>query len=319
MRIYITRKIPQNAVQMLADEGFRVDVWQGERPPPRDVLLREAAASDGLLTMLSDTVDEELLTAAPKLKVVSNFAVGYDNFDVPAMRARSVQMGITPDVHTETTADTAFTLLMAAARRVRTANHDVHAGNWHTWEPLGWLGIDIHHATLGVIGFGRIGQAVARRGTGFNMRLLYHNRTPKPTEAAALGAEYRELDALLQEADFISLNLPLSAETYHMIGERELALMKPNAVLINTGRGGLVDPSALYVALRAKMIFAAALDVTEPEPLPADHPLLTLENCLVLPHIGSATIAAREGIARRAAENLIAGLKGLPLPYPVPS
>lgn len=317
MRVYITRKIPEQAVTMLQEAGYTVDVWPGELPPPRETMLAEAAQSDALLCMLSDTIDAELFDAAPNLKVVCNFAVGYDNIDVSAARERNILTGNTPEVHTETTADTAFTLLMAAARRLPEAMRDVHDGKWHTWEPMGWLGQDIHHATLGVIGFGRIGQAVARRGTGFNMKLIYHSRTPKPEAEAKLGAEYRTLDDLLREADFVSLNAPLTDETYHLIGERELALMKPNAVLINAGRGGLVDPSALYVALRSKMIFAAGLDVTEPEPLPADHPLLTLPNCVVAPHIGSGSFAAREAIGIRAAENIIAGLSGQPLPYPV--
>lgn len=318
MRVYITRKIPEKTIDMLKAAGHTVDVWGGELPPPRDVMLTEAAQSDALVCMLSDPIDAELLDAAPNLKVVCNFAVGFDNIDVAAAHERGIAVGITPEVHTETTADTAFTLLMAAARRLPEAVRDVHDGKWHTWEPMGWLGQDIHHATLGVIGFGRIGQAVARRGIGFNMTLLYHSRTHKPEAEATLGASYRTLDDLLRESDFVSLNAPLTEQTYHIIGERELALMKPNAVLINAGRGGLVDPDALYEALKARRIFAAGLDVTEPEPLPPSHRLLTLPNCVVAPHIGSGSIAARAAIGVRAAENIIACLKGDALPYPVP-
>jgi len=317
MKVYITRRVPENTVDMLEEAGHIVEVWDGDLPPPRDVLLEAVKDADALLAMLSDPVDADMLDAAPNLKVVTNYAVGYDNIDVEAVKSRGIAVGNTPEVHTETTADTAFMLLMAAARNLRAANADVEAGKWKTWEPLGWLGQDIHDATLGVIGFGRIGQAVARRGTGFNMKIVYYNRSAKPEAEAAMNAERLSLDELLEVSDFVSLNVPLTDDTYHMIGERELALMKSSAVLVNASRGGLVDHSALYVALRAGAIFAAGLDVTEPEPLPPDHPLLTLPNCVVSPHIGSATIAARRGIGERAAENIIAGLAGEPLPYPI--
>lgn len=312
--IYITRQIPQNGIDLLEDAGYTVEVWDGDLPVPRDVLLEKAQSADGILSLLSDAIDDELLQQAPNLKVISNFAVGYDNIDVDAATRRGIHVGHTPDVLTETTADTAFTLIMAAARRLPEAQQDVKAGNWHTWEPLGWLGQDVHSATLGVIGFGRIGQAVARRGIGFNMQLLYHGRSHKPDAAADLGAEYRDLDDLLQESDFISLNVPLTDATHHLIGERELSLMKETAVIVNTARGAVIDSSALYTALRARMIFAAGLDVTDPEPLPADHPLLTLDNCIVVPHIGSATQQSRAAIARLAAQNIIAGINGDLLP-----
>ncbi len=317
MKIYITRRIPDKPVQMLRDAGHEVDIWQGDLPPPPETLLAAAQSADALLCMLSDQVDQTLLDAAPNLKVIVNFAVGYDNIDLNAVREHGIKAGNTPEVHTETTADTAFMLLMAAARQLPRAMHDVKMGNWHTWEPLGWLGQDIHHATLGIIGFGRIGQAVARRGRGFGMNVIYYNRSAKPEAETEMNAQRRTLDELLQQADFVCLNVPLTDETYHMIGERELGLMKPSAVLVNASRGGLVDHAALYVALRANMIFAAGLDVTEPEPLPPDHPLLTLPNCLVVPHIGSATFDAREGIGVRAAENILAGLRGDDLPYPI--
>jgi len=313
--IYVTRKIPENGINKLADKGYEVEIWEGDLPVPRETLLEKVRRADGVLTLLSDQVDEVLLDSAPHLRVISNFAVGYDNVDVEAATKRGIPIGNTPDVLTETTADTAFMLLMAAARRLPEAQRDVKAGNWKTWEPLGWLGQDIHGATLGVVGFGRIGQAIARRGTGFGMQLLYHSRTPKPEAEAQLGAEYRDLDTLLQEADFISLSVPLTDETHHLIGERELSLMRQTAVIINTARGAVIDPSALYTALRANMIFAAGLDVTDPEPLPADHPLLTLDNCIVVPHIGSATEQSRAAIADLAAENIIAGIEGRSLPH----
>lgn len=313
--IYITRQIPTLAAEMLRNAGYTVETWDGTEPVPRDVLLAKTRGADAVLSLLTEQIDAEFMDNAPNLRVISNFAVGYDNVDVEEATRRGIPVGHTPDVLTESTADTAFMLLMAAARRLPEAYSDVRAGKWHTWEPLGWLGQDIHHRTLGVIGFGRIGQAVARRGIGFNMNLLYHSRSRKPDAEAELGAQYRELDDLLRESDFISINTPLTDDTYHLIGERELGLMKPTAVIVNTARGGVIDPSALYVALRAKMIFAAGLDVTEPEPLPADSPLLSLANCIVVPHIGSASITSREGIARIAAQNIIAGLRGERLPH----
>ncbi len=315
MNIYITRQIPKKGFDLLTQAGYNVIMREADGTVPRDELLAAVRNADAVLPMLADKIDAELMDAAPNLKVISNFAVGYDNVDVPEATRRGIPVGNTPGVLTESTADTAWMLLMAAARRLPEAQRDVKDGQWHTWEPLGWLGQDIHGATLGVIGFGRIGQAVARRGLGFNMRLIYHNRSRKPEAEAELGAEYRELDDLLRESDFISINTPLTDETHHLIGERELGLMQSTAVLVNTARGGIVDQSALFVALRAKMIFAAGLDVTDPEPLPANHPLLTLDNCIVVPHIGSASFASRERIAVLAAENIIAGLNGERLPH----
>jgi glyoxylate reductase len=242
MKVYITRKIPDKPVEMLHDAGFEVEIWDGDLPPSRDTLLSAVADIDGLLCMLTETVDDGLLDAAPNLRVISNFAVGYDNIDVPAVTARGIKAGNTPEVHTETTADTAFMLLMSAARRLPEAIHDVKAGNWHTWEPLGWLGRDIHHTRLGIIGFGRIGQAVARRGRGFGMEIVYYNRSAKTEAEAEMGATRLELDDLLETSDFVCLNVPLTDETYHIIGERELALMKPSAVLVNASRGRIGGP-----------------------------------------------------------------------------
>lgn len=314
MTIFITRKIPQEGITRLEDAGFSVQMWDGDGEIPRDDLLEATRDADAVISLLTERIDAEFMDNAPNLKVISNFAVGYDNVDVAEATKRGIPVGNTPDVLTESTADLAFALMMAAARQLPTAQRDVKAGKWHTWEPLGWLGQDIYGATLGVVGFGRIGQAVAKRGTGFNMQLLYHNRSRKPDAEAALGAEYRELDDLLKQSDFISINTPLTPETHHLIGERELGLMKRSAVLVNTARGGVVDPSALYVALRAKMIFAAGLDVTEPEPLPTNSPLLTLDNCIILPHIGSGSYGTRIKMATMSANNAIAGLQGDKLP-----
>ncbi|MEL6150846.1 MAG: D-glycerate dehydrogenase [Chloroflexota bacterium] len=313
--VYVTRIMMEKGLAMLRDAGHDVTVWEGDMPIPRETLLDATKNADAVLPMLTEKIDAAFMDNAPNLKVISNFAVGYDNIDIPEATRRGIPVGHTPDVLTESTADTAFMLMMAAARRLPEAQQDVRDGKWHTWEPLGWLGQDIHGATLGVIGFGRIGQAVARRGSGFNMNVIYHNRSRKPDAEAEIGAAYRELDDLLQQSDFISINTPLTDETHHLIGERELAMMKSTAVIVNTARGGVIDPSALYVALRAKMIFAAGLDVTEPEPIPASSPLLTLPNCVVVPHIGSATHASREAIAVLAARNLLAGLNGERLPH----
>ncbi len=314
-RVYVTRLIPDAGLALLR-ESCEVAVWEGELPPPRDVLLREAAQAEGLLCLLTDRIDAALMDAAPRLKVISNYAVGFDNIDIPAATARGLPVGNTPGVLTETTADFAFALLMAAARRVVEGARFVQAGNWRTWGPTLLLGQDVHGATLGLVGLGRIGQAVARRAGGFAMRILFHDPGMDPAEARArFGAEARSLDDLLAEADFVSLHVPATPQTHHLIGARELGLMKPTAILINTARGTVVDPDALYHALAAGQIAAAALDVTEPEPLPPDSPLLTLDNCLVVPHIASASVTARTKMATMAAANLLAGLRGERLPH----
>jgi glyoxylate reductase len=306
--LFVTRRIADNAFDMLR-ESVDVHLWEEDRPVPREVLLREAASADGLLTMLTERVDAELLDAAPNLKVISNMAVGYDNVDVPAATARGVPIGNTPGVLTDTTADLAFALLMTAARRIPEAQAYVKSGQWDTWSPSLLLGRDIFGATLGIVGFGRIGQAMAKRGLGFGMRVLYHGGSDEDS-ALGMGASERSLDDLLHQSDFVSLHVPLKPETHHLIGARELEQMKPTAVLINTARGPIVDPAALYEALRDRRIFAAALDVTEPEPIPADHPLLTLDNCLIVPHIGSSSVATREKMAMIAAQNALAALRG---------
>ncbi|GAB4516485.1 MAG: D-glycerate dehydrogenase [Anaerolineae bacterium] len=291
-----------------------VRVWPDELPPAPERLRLELADADAVLSLLTDRIDAAVMDAAPQLKVISNFAVGYDNIDVAAATARGIPVGNTPGVLTETSADTAFALLMAAARRIGEAERYVHNGLWRTWSPTLLLGQDVHGATLGIIGLGRIGQAVARRAQGFGMRVLYHGGSDTAA-AQALGAEARTLDDLLRESDFISLHVPYKPETHHLINARALALMKPTAILINTARGGVVDSAALYEALASGQLAYAALDVTDPEPIPLDDPLLTLENCFIVPHIGSASVATRNKMAAMAAQNLIAGLHGERLPH----
>ncbi len=293
----------------------QVRVWEGELPPPREVLLQQVAGCDGLICLLTDPIDAGVIAAGGRLRVISQFAVGVDNIDLAAATARGIPVGHTPGVLTEATADLAFGLLLAAARRIPEGIEYVRAGRWRTWEPLGLLGAAVWGATLGVVGLGRIGTAVARRGRGFGMRVLYTSRTRKQRLEAELGLERVVLGDLLARADFVTLHCPLTPETYHLIDERALRRMKPTAVLVNTARGPVMEMEALARALREGWIAAAALDVTDPEPLPPDHPLLSLPNCIILPHIGSATVAARERMAVMAAENLLAGLRGEQLPY----
>lgn len=310
-RVYVTRVIPEQGLQMILD-ACNAEVWSGETPPPREVLLERVRGVDGLLSLLTDRVDAELMDAAgPQLKIISNYAVGYDNIDVPAATERGIIVCNTPGVLTETTADLAFALLMAAARRIVEGADFVRAGKWKTWSPTLLLGIDIHHATLGIIGMGRVGTAVARRARGFDMKVLYYDHRYRRELGEAVGALMcNSLDELLHESDFVSLHAPLTPETYHMIDADALRKMKRTAILINTARGPLVDTDALYNALRTGQIAYAALDVTDPEPLPPNHKLLTLTNCLVVPHIGSASRATRTRMAVMAAENLLAGLRG---------
>ena len=285
----------------------------------RDQLLAAVEGCDGILTLLTDRVDDELLDrAGPQLKVVSNFAVGFDNIDVPACTRRKLPVGNTPGVLTETTADLAWALLMAAARRLVEGDRYVREGKWKTWGPMLLMGPDVHGATIGIVGFGRIGQAVARRAKGFGMRIVYHDlqRVPKSVEAE-FDATFMTLDGLLRESDFVSLHTVLSPETKGLINAERLGWMKPTAVLVNTSRGPVVDSMALVDALKDGTIAAAALDVTDPEPLPVDHPLVGLDNCLVVPHIASASRATRGKMASMAAANLLAGIRGERLPTPV--
>jgi glyoxylate reductase len=299
-RVFVTRRLPGAALQRLAAE-HDVDVWPERMPPPPEVLRERTAHVDGLLALLTDRIDAALIEASPDLRVISNYAVGSDNVDLDAATARGIPVGITPDVLTEATADLAFAGLLAAARRLPEAMAAVREGRWQTWEPDWLLGHDVHGATLGIVGYGRIGQAVARRAEGFSMRILATPRMP--------------LDEVLTQSDAVTLHVPLTSETRHLIDADALARMKPTAILVNTARGGVVDQEALARALHRGEIAGAALDVTDPEPLPPDHPLLDAPNLLVLPHIGSATHTARERMADLAVDNLLAGLAGTPMPH----
>lgn len=312
-RVYVTRILPRAGLDLI-HECCDATIWEEDLPPPRAVILREARAADGLVSLLTDTVDGALMDACPRLRVVSNFAVGFDNLDVPAATARGIPVGNTPGVLTETTADCAFALLMAAARRLVEGADYVRAGQWQTWGPLLLLGQDVHHATLGLVGLGRIGAEMAKRAKGFDMRVLYHDVVRREDLEASLGIAYVPLEELLAQADFVSIHTPLTPETHHLMNRARFGQMKRSAIVVNTARGPIIDPDALLEALTTGAIAGAALDVTEPEPLPAEHPLLAQPNCLVVPHIASASAVTRGKMAEIAARNLIAGLKGEPLP-----
>ena len=302
-RVFVTRQLPGTALDRLRAE-HDVEIWPGELPPPREELLAGVADAEGLLSLLSDRVDAELIDAAPKLRAVANYAIGFDNIDLEAAAARGIQVGNTPDVLTDATADLAWALMLAAARRLVEARQAVVDGEWRTWEPEGWLGVDVHGVTLAVIGAGRIGRAVAQRAAGFEMEVLMVD----------LGDD---LHAALKRADFVSLHTPLTPETRHLIDAAALGVMRPTAIIVNTARGPIIDQDALAAALHEGRLGAAALDVTDPEPLPADHPLLEAPNLLVVPHIGSATKTARAAMADRAVDNLLAALDGRDMPYRV--
>ncbi|MFZ0492762.1 MAG: D-glycerate dehydrogenase [Acidimicrobiia bacterium] len=311
-RIVVTRTLPEAAMSLLDDAGT-VWVWPEDRPIPREALLREVADASGLYSMLTDDVDQDLLDAAPALRTVSTMAVGTDNIDLAACTARGIPVGHTPDVLTETTADMAFTLLLATARRIREGIAYVVDGHWRLWEPNLLLGTEVHGTTLGIVGLGRIGSAVGRRALGFDMRIVYAGRRRR-ADLEDLGVSYMTFEELLGESDHVVISCPLTLETHHLFDHDAFRLMKPTATLTNIARGPIVDPLALKWALRTGEIAAAALDVTEPEPISSDDPLLDLPNCLVVPHLGSATTRTREAMAVLAAKNLVAGLSGEPLP-----
>ena len=317
-RVFVARRIPDAGLDPIA-AACELSVWEEDLPPPREALLARVAGCDGILTLLTDRVDDALLDAAgPGLRVVSNYAVGYDNIDVAACARRGIAVGNTPGALTETTADLAWALILAASRRVVEGDRYVHEDRWRTWGPMLLMGSDIHGATLGVVGLGRIGQAVARRALGFGMTVLYSSRNQvAPEIETALGATYVSLPELLERSDIVSLHVSLAPDTRGLIDAAALARMKPTAVLVNTSRGPVVDQGALAAALRDGVIAAAGLDVTDPEPIPGDDPLLGLDNCIVLPHIASATLATRGRMAAMAAANLLAGVRGEPLPTPV--
>jgi glyoxylate reductase len=312
-RVFITRAIPDKGLDIIKD-FCDVGLWLDELPPGREDLLQRVRGIDGLLCLLTEKIDAEVMdVAGPQLKVISNFAVGFDNIDVHAATVRKIPVGNTPDVLTDATADLAFALMMAMARRIPEAERYVHEGKWKTWSPMALLGVDLKGGTLGLIGFGRIGKAMARRASGFDMRVIYSSRGEKKADPDSQATRV-DFETLLKESDFISLHTPLTPDTRHLIDSEALSKMKPTAVLVNTSRGPVVDSKALYEALKSNRIFGAALDVTDPEPLPLDSPLLTLDNAIIVPHIGSASKTARDNMSWMAARNLIAGLKGERLP-----
>jgi glyoxylate reductase len=299
--VFVSRAIPGDALARLRD-AHQVRVWDGQMPPEPAVLREAVGEAEGLLCLLTDRVDAALLDAAPRLRAIANYAVGTDNIDLTLTRARGIPVGVTPDVLTEATADLAFALLLAAARRLPQAAADARDGAWRTWEPAQWLGAEVDGAALGIVGYGRIGRAVARRAAGFRMSI----RSTADTE----------LDELLAASDFVSLHCPLTPQTRHLIDAAALRRMRSSAILVNTARGGVVDQPALIDALNAGEIAGAAIDVTDPEPPPPGDPIYTTPNLLVLPHIGSATRAARARMTELAVENLLAGLDGRPMPHP---
>jgi glyoxylate reductase len=307
--VAITRQIPEAGVAPLRDVA-EVRIWPEEMPPSSEELIALLDGCDGAITLLTDKIDGALLDRLPRCKVVSNFAVGFDNIDVPAATERGVLVCNTPEVLTNATADHTWALLMAAARRIPESMAYVREGKWKTWGPLLLLGQEISGATLGIIGLGRIGKEVARRARGFDMRVLAYDPYEDAAFARAHQVEYVSLDRLLTDADFITLHVALTDESRQLIGADELKAMKPTAILVNASRGPVVDTAALVDALQRGEILAAALDVTDPEPLPADHPLVNMANCIVVPHTASATVQTRNSMADLAGRNLLAGLRG---------
>jgi len=309
-KIYITRKLPDAVVDRLR-EICDVSMWEKEEEPvPREVLMKEIRHVDGLLSMVSDSIDEAVINQSTQLKVISNMAVGYNNIDVKAAMDKGIMVTNTPGVLTETTADLTFALLMATARRLVESSDYLREGKWKSWFPMQLTGQDIHGSTLGIIGMGRIGEALAKRAKGFDMKVIYFNRSRKSKAEEELGIQYEDKETLLKESDFVCVLVPFTQETKDTIHKEELALMKPTAVLINTARGGVVNEEALYEALVNNEIWAAGLDVFQEEPVSTDHPLLTLPNVVALPHIGSSSINTRMKMAHLAATNLIEGISG---------
>ncbi len=313
-KVFIARRIFQEAIDMISAEAD-VELWTDELPPPYETLLQKVANVDGLLCLLTDKVNAQLMDAAPNLRAISQIAVGFENIDVDEATRRGIPVGYTPGVLTGTTADMAFALLMAAARRLVEGAEAVKAAKWKTWHPLHYLGPDVFGGTLGILGMGRIGLEMAKRAQGFDMPILYYDVYRRPEEVEQqYNMTYAPIDAVLRQSDFVSVHVNLTPDTYHFISHHELHLMKSNAVLVNAARGPVIDPAALYLALKEGEIGFAALDVTEPEPITIDDPLLTLDNCIIVPHIASASVPTRLRMSTMAAENLLAGLNGQPMP-----
>ncbi|MFA1820136.1 2-hydroxyacid dehydrogenase [Virgibacillus oceani] len=308
-KVYVTRKLPESVINKL-EASFEVTMWEEDSPVPREILLKEIEDVEGLFCLLTESIDEEVFARAKNLKVVANMAVGYNNIEVEEAAKRGIQVTNTPGVLTETTADLTFSLLMATARRIVEASDYLRHGKWETWSPMQLTGQDIHGATLGVIGMGRIAQALVKRAKGFDMNVIYYNRSQKPDLETEYEMQFTDLDTLLKESDFVCILIPFSPEAYHLIGKKELLMMKKSAILINTARGGIVDEDALFYALKNNHIWAAGLDVFEEEPISLDHPLLELPNVVTLPHIGSASKNTRLKMANLAVDNLQSVLTG---------
>lgn len=316
-KVFVSRIIPEAGLKLIHD-ACDTEVWPEVMPPPYELLVNKVKSIDGLLTTLNDRIDASLINeASSQLKIISQMAVGYDNIDVKAAHARGIPVGNTPGVLTDATADLAFALLLASARRIVEGVEYIRQGKWRTWEPMALLGGDLSGASLGIIGLGRIGEAVARRAKGFDMRIIAYSPSKDSNEVSKLGIELTSLETLLQQSDYISIHVPLNAQTRGMINAQTFAKMKPSAILINTARGAIVDQQALFEAVKNGVIAGAALDVTNPEPMSPDDPLLTLPNITIVPHIGSASQRTRNKMATMAAENLIAGVYGKPLPNKV--
>jgi len=315
--VFVSRIIPEAGLKLIRG-ACDAEIWPDVMPPPYEVLIEKVKTVEGILTTLNDRIDAPLIASAgTQLKVISQMAVGYDNIDARAAQARGIPVGNTPGVLTDATADLAFALLLASARRIVEGVEYIRNGMWKTWEPKALLGGDLSGATLGIIGLGRIGEAVARRASGFDMRIIAYSPSKNPTDTSKLGIELTSLDTLLAESDYISIHVPLNSQTRGMINAQSLRKMKRTAILINTARGAIVDQQALYEAVKAGAIAGAALDVTNPEPMATDDPLLSLPNVIVVPHIGSASQRTRDKMATMAADNLIAGVYGKPLPNQV--
>lgn len=305
-KVYVTRMLPERGLKIIK-EHFDTEVWPEYAPPPKEVIIKKVANVDALVSLLSDKIDVEVFSAAPKLKIVSQLAVGFDNIDLKEATKRGIYVTNTPEVLTDTTADFAWTLLMAIARRVVEADKYVRTGKWKVgWHPDMMQGRDLYGATMGIVGAGRIGYEVARRAKGFKMKILFYDVIPRPEMEKDFDAKKVDLDRLLREADFVSVHVPLMKETFHLINEERLRLMKKTAYLVNNSRGPVVDEKALYKALKEGWIAGAGLDVFEQEPTPMDNPLLKLDNIVVAPHISSASYETRSRMAEMVAENLIA-------------
>ena len=309
-RVFVTRQMNRDALEVISAHA-EMTVWPEEAPPSPEQLREALGGIDGVLTNIMDRLDGAALEKAPGLRVVSQLAVGVDNIDVAEMTRRGIPVGHTPGVLAKATADVAFALLMAVARRVVESDRWVRRGSWRmAFHPNYWLGADVSDSTLGIVGMGKIGTEMAKRARGFDMRVLYHSRTRKPGEEERLGMEYTAMDRLLEESDFVSLHVPLTGETHHLIGEAELRRMRSTAILVNTARGPVVDGRALHRALEEGWISGAGLDVTEPEPIAPDDPLLAMDGVVVTPHVGSASRGSRRAMCMLAARNLLAGIRG---------